>query len=130
MNLVQYEMKDEQPLNPRLVKIGLIPTGTEQKKRTDKLTNADNESEKREEFLNEYVRDLEEMMFMTHHKVRQPVANIIGMANLIDKYANSPRELKKIAEYMKQSALDLDAFTQELTAFIKNLEQKGKNKGK
>jgi len=130
MNLVQYAMKDEQPLNPRLVKIGLIPTGTEQKKRTDELTNTDNESEKREEFVNEYVRDLEEMMFLTHHKVRQPVANIIGMANLIDKYANSPRELKKIAEYMKQSALDLDAFTQELTAFIKTLEQKGKNKGK
>jgi hypothetical protein len=97
-----------------------------QKKQTDDLIEAYNESGKGEDFLKEYVHGLEEMMFMTHHKVRQPVANILGMANLIDQYANSPTVLKKIATYMKQSATDLDTFTRELTSFIADLEQKGK----
>ncbi len=96
--------------------------------RTDRSTKAFKESAKHEKFLKDYVHGLEEMMFMTHHKVRQPVANIIGMAILMDEYANSPEELKKIAGYMKQSALHLDAFTRELTAFVSSLEQKEKRK--
>jgi len=91
-------------------------------------TKAFKESEKHEKFLKDYVQGLEEMMFMTHHKVRQPVANILGMVMLMDEYANSPEELKKIAGYMKQSALHLDAFTRELTAFVSSLEQKEKRK--
>jgi signal transduction histidine kinase len=91
---------------------------------------AGNENQRHEEFLKDYVHGLEEMMFMTHHKVRQPVANILGMVTLIDEYTNSPDELKTIVEYMKQSALDLDAFTRELTTFVSQLEQKGKNKSK
>ncbi len=96
--------------------------------RTYKSTKAFKKSDKHEEFLKDYVHGLEEMMFMTHHKVRQPVANILGMAILMDEYSNSPEELKKIAGYMKQSALHLDAFTRELTAFVSNLEQKEKHK--
>jgi signal transduction histidine kinase len=101
-----------------------------QKKQTDDLIEAYNNSGKGEDFLKEYVHGLEEMMLMTHHKVRQPVANILGMANLIEQYANSPAVLKKIATYMKQSATDLDTFTRELTNFIADLEEKGKIKKK
>ena len=101
-----------------------------QKKQTDDLIEAYNQSGKGEDFLKEYVHGLEEMMFMTHHKVRQPVANILGMANLIEQYAHSPAVLKKIATYMKQSATDLDTFTRELTNFIADLEEKGKIKKK
>jgi hypothetical protein len=96
--------------------------------RKHRPTKAFKENEKHEKFLKDYVHGLEEMMFMAHHKVRQPVANILGMAMLMDEYANSPEELKKIAGYMKQSALHLDDFTRELTAFVSNLEQKEKHK--
>lgn len=120
--MYQCAMKDEQPLNPRLVKIGLIPKGAKEAKIENK------EIDDREEFLKEYVHSMEKMMFMMQHRVRQPVANILGMAALIDKYANSPRELKQIAKYMQQSAGDLDEFTLELTNFIGELKQKGKDK--
>jgi hypothetical protein len=96
-------------------------------KLANKLMGGYNKGKKGEDFLKEYVHGLEEMMFMTHHKVRQPVANILGMASLIDQHANSPDELKRIVKYMKQSALDLDAFTRELTTFISDLKQKGKD---
>jgi hypothetical protein len=39
---------------------------------------------------------------------------------------NSPDELEKSLDYIKQSAMCLDAFTKELTEFIFNLEKKGK----
>ena len=107
----------------------MLSNAAEKKKCADNVLGDDyNEDENRKEFLKQHVHGLEEMMFMTHHKVRQPVANILGMVNLIEQYANSPDELKKIVDYMKQSALDLDAFTRELTTFVANLEQKGKNK--
>jgi hypothetical protein len=63
---------------------------------------------------------------MTHHKVRRPITNILGLANVLDHYLKSPATLKKMTGYMKTSALDLDVFTQELTKFIVDLEEKGK----
>ncbi|MES2376233.1 MAG: hypothetical protein V4553_06635 [Bacteroidota bacterium] len=126
----QSQRKDK-PTDDVLAINALATAATQTKQQLNQLLgNNDNENEKREQFLKEYVHGLEAMMFMTHHKVRQPVANILGMANLIEKHANSPDELKKIADYMKQSALDLDMFTRELTKFVSDLEQKGKNNSK
>jgi signal transduction histidine kinase len=75
----------------------------------------------------EYIRGLEEMMFMTSHKVRQPIANIIGFSNILDESINSPEELKQSVASIKESAITLDVFTKELTTFISDLGQKGKN---
>ncbi|MGF7081056.1 hypothetical protein [Mucilaginibacter sp. UYCu711] len=126
----QNQRKDD-PADDVLALNALATAATQTKQQLKQLIgNNDNENEKREQFLKEYVHGLEAMMFMTHHKVRQPVANILGMANLIEKHANSPDELKKIADYMKQSALDLDMFTRELTKFVSDLEQKGKDNSK
>jgi signal transduction histidine kinase len=126
----QTQPKDK-PTEDIMAINALATAATHTKQQLNQLVgDNDNENEKREQFLKEYVHGLEAMMFMTHHKVRQPVANILGMANLIEKHANSPDELKKIADYMKQSALDLDMFTRELTKFVSDLEQKGKSNSK
>jgi signal transduction histidine kinase len=128
--VLQSQRKDK-PADDMLSMDALAAAASQTKKQLSQLAgNDDNENEKREQFLKEYVHGLEAMMFMTHHKVRQPVANILGMANLIEKHANSPDELKKIADYMKQSAHDLDMFTRELTKFVSDLEQKGKSNSK
>lgn len=74
----------------------------------------------------EYVRGLEEMMFMTSHRVRQPIANIIGFANIIDQSIDSPDDLKKAVICIKESALTLEFFTRELTTFIYELGRKSK----
>jgi hypothetical protein len=68
------------------------------------------------------------MMFMTHHKVRQPVANILGLSQMLEQYIKAPVTLRKLVGYMELSAKDLDAFTKELTVFIGALEKKGKRK--
>jgi hypothetical protein len=63
-------------------------------------------------------------MFITSHKVRAPIANILGLSSLLDQYLNSPTKLKEVVTYMKQSATSLDAFTKELTAFIVSLKKR------
>jgi signal transduction histidine kinase len=131
VEFVFQNQRNDDPADDVLALNALATAATQTKQQLKQLIgNNNNENEKREQFLKEYVHGLEAMMFMTHHKVRQPVANILGMANLIEKHANSPDELKKIADYMKQSALDLDMFTRELTKFVSDLEQKGKDNSK
>lgn len=81
-------------------------------------------SERKHAELNKraYIKGLEEMIFMTSHKVRQPVAHILGISILLNDSVNSQEDLNKMVGYMKESALSLDAFTKELTTFIKKLE--------
>ena len=62
-------------------------------------------------------------MFITSHRVRQPVTNILGISFELDQPSNSPEEIKEYLEFIKQSAVTLDAFTKELTIFISNLKQ-------
>ncbi|MDI1306304.1 MAG: diguanylate cyclase, partial [bacterium] len=100
----------------------------EKEERAAELIIANAELKKAEEYQKEYINGLEKMMFMTSHKVRQPVANILGLSILLEQEINSPEELKVSINYIRQSALILDTFTEELTLFIFNLGEKGKNK--
>lgn len=82
------------------------------------------ERKKAEAERNNYVKGLEEMIFMTSHKVRQPVTNILSFSDLLESASISQVDLLQISQYMKQSAITLDVFTKELTSFIENLKNK------
>lgn len=73
-----------------------------------------------------YINNLEEMMFMTSHKMRHPVTQIMGIESLLN-YNLSKEELVKVIGYMKESVNSLDNFTRELTLFIHN-SKKNENK--
>jgi signal transduction histidine kinase len=79
-----------------------------------------------EEEKRAYMAGLETMIFMTSHRLRHPVSQILGISNLLDENVVSSEDVKKITAYMKESALSLDAFTSELTSFINHLKVKGK----
>lgn len=102
----------------------------EKEKRAAELSSANTALKKAQKQQKEYIKGLEEMMFMTSHRVRQPIANIIGLSNLLEESKNSPNEIKEFLSYIKQSAIALDVFTNELTTFICELEQKCKKKKK
>jgi signal transduction histidine kinase len=94
------------------------------------LTIAYGELKKIEVYLRSYIKGLQEMMFITSHKVRQPVAHILGISNLLNPSINySLDELKKIVGYIKKSALALDNFTRELSAFMNNIHEENKKLG-
>jgi len=69
-----------------------------------------------------YASGLKEMLFITSHKVRQPVAHILGVSNMLDTSKLSQNELCKIVSYMKESVQSLDSFTKELTTYIHTLK--------
>lgn len=71
-----------------------------------------------------YIKSLEEMLFMTSHKVRKPVASCLGLMNIMDFANPSGEKMLVVVEHMKASAYELDTFTRELTAFIQQIELK------
>lgn len=68
---------------------------------------------------NRYVKALEEMLYMTSHRVRKPLATCLGIFNLLDSTKELRQEdLRKAVLYLKSSADELDDFTRELTGFM------------
>ncbi|MGE0567726.1 MAG: PAS domain-containing protein [Bacteroidia bacterium] len=65
-----------------------------------------------------YIDSLEEMLYMTSHKVRQPICSILGIMNVLDSVDVSKEDVENVVEYMKKSIINLDVFTRELTGFI------------
>ena len=72
----------------------------------------------------EYIVKLREMLHMTSHKVRGPLATCLGLMNLIDDdRLHSREELQEILLHLKTSAMALDSFTRELIGFMADLEK-------
>lgn len=97
----------------------------EKKALASELTYAYTDLIKTEEALRKHIEGLENMIFMISHKVRQPIAQILGISYLLEETVDySSEELKKIVGYLKPSALDLDQFTTEFTAFMNTIYSK------
>lgn len=124
----QNKEKEKRAAELVIVNKELAYQNQEKEKRTEELIAANAELKRAEEYQKEYILGLEKMMFMTSHKVRLDIANILGISNLLDHATNSPEEHKQFVDYIRKSAISLDVFTKELTFFIFDLEQKGKNK--
>lgn len=76
----------------------------------------------------EHIKSLEKMIFMTSHQVRQPIANLLGLANLLEDSTSSKDEITKIVSCIKESVGILDTFTKELTTFIHEVNKSQKTK--
>jgi signal transduction histidine kinase len=106
----------------------LIFKTQERQIKTTELNIANRDLKRAEEKQKEYIKGLEEMMFMTSHKVRQPIANILGFSNILDQTTSTPDEFKQSVACIKEAAITLDNYTRELTTFICELGKKDKNK--
>ncbi len=82
-----------------------------------------NDKKKLEEEKKEHARALQDMIFLTSHKVRLPISNILGIANQMEDCIDSKEELKEMIEYLKQSALTLDICTKEFSNFIYEMKK-------
>lgn len=88
------------------------------------LTGYDITDIKKAEFeKQQYIADLEQMMFMTSHKVRHSLTQIIGISMLIDE-KQSKTESEELLAYIKEPITDLDLFTRELTTFIHDIKNR------
>lgn len=82
-----------------------------------------NDKKKAEEERHQYILAMEEMLQMTSHEVRKPIANCLGLTTDIDLQNASKEELLEIFKHLKNSAIELDAFTKKLTQFIYEKKQ-------
>ncbi|HET6245080.1 MAG: hypothetical protein H0V01_10460 [Bacteroidetes bacterium] len=106
----------------------LVFQNHEKEKRTMELMVANTELNKTQEYLKKNLFALEEMMFMVSHNLKQPIATILDLSNLLILSENSPSKLKISIKYIKQSALSLNDFSKELNSLICFLKQQGNNR--
>jgi signal transduction histidine kinase len=99
----------------------------EKKKRALELLIIQMELKRTNALAKEYALGLEKIICMISHEVRQPIAHILGLSNMIEKTIKSPHKLKRKINYIKQSALTLDTATKKLTLLICNLRAKKKS---
>jgi signal transduction histidine kinase len=86
------------------------------------------ERKKNDKEKEEHIDELEEMMFLTSHKVRQPVSHIMGFSYLLDRKMVNGTDLERVTDYLKASVTDLDNFTRELTETMHDLKMKVKQR--
>ena len=68
-------------------------------------------------------RALEEYAFINAHKLRGPVASILGLLNLLNK-SNPQDETKVLCEHLQQSANKLDTVVRSITKAIEKADNK------
>ncbi len=72
----------------------------------------------------QHLLALKEILFITSHRVRKPVANVLGLTEVIsnDNMPLTAAELKNSYQYLLSSAKELDSIIKELNAFIEQTE--------
>jgi hypothetical protein len=64
-----------------------------------------------------YVSTMEKMVSDLSHKLRKPVATMLGLIQLIDDEKNEA-DLKKILAYLRESTAEMDDCIKQMTSFI------------
>lgn len=122
----QNQEKEDRAAELIIANKELIFQNQEKEKRALELLNANIELKRAEEYHKEYIVGIEKMIFMISHKVRQPIANILGLSQLLDLSKDSNAEIEQTLNYIKISAASLDILTKELNTDIIELRQKAK----
>ncbi len=78
------------------------------------------ELRKAHETKEQHIKTLEEIPQQNSHKVRQPVTQLMGIANLTEHGLDNKGELDQMLTYMRQSVTQLDSYTRELNDFVFN----------
>lgn len=66
-----------------------------------------------------YMSTMERMVSDLSHKLRKPVATILGLVQLIDEEKNIT-DLHKIMEYLRESTAEMDDCIKQMTSFIES----------
>lgn len=75
----------------------------------------------------EYTQQLEQMLHITSHKVRQPVSNLIGIMHQLTETDVPEEDKDQLYAFMKLSCLRLEVFIKELNDFLQNAKINSQN---
>ncbi len=68
--------------------------------------------------LSQNNKDLKQFAYITSHNLRGPIANLLGLTNLLDKHKVKSPTLNQILAGIKKSALRFDETIKDLTAIL------------
>jgi signal transduction histidine kinase len=73
----------------------------------------------------QHIAELKEMLFITSHKIRRPVANILGLLQLDDPalLKMPPEELNTLLVYLNYSMEEVDNNVKELNKYIESVNR-------
>jgi PAS domain S-box-containing protein len=80
-----------------------------------------NDKKAAEEAKNQRIHELEELLYVLSHELRLPVANILGISKIFEKYFEEQEMLIELLYFIKQSAESLDEFTRKITLCVHEL---------
>ena len=103
----------------------LVFQNNEKELRAEDLMKANSELRDAQQLQKDYIIGLEQMMYMISHEVRQPIAHILGLSNLLEKTKTSKR-VSVLLNFIKESIIALDNYTGELTKFLGNIIYKNR----
>lgn len=117
----EQKLKLKQKVKKRTRKI--MRLNREIRAQADEIKNVNENLEglvkERTKELEQKNKALKEYAFLNSHKVRGPVASILGLTHLISETSLSEQD-KKLLEYLKKSAADLDAVIHSINDTIEN----------
>jgi len=122
----QNSEKEKRAAELSIANTELANENCEKEKRAIELTMANQYLKVAEEHQLQHITGLEEMMFMTSHRVRQPVSNILGLSALL-RDCDCVSEQDQLIDGLEKSASILDTFTRELTNLLNSLQQIGRD---
>jgi signal transduction histidine kinase len=73
-------------------------------------------------------RDLEQFAYITSHNLRAPLANIIGLTQMLRQNNLSPAEKKELEQFLFQSIEKLDGVIHDLNHILEKRQEVGKKK--
>ena len=72
----------------------------------------------RENYKEQYISELEEVLFKISHEVRSPVVKILGVSQLLELSLIDKNEFPMVINEMKKCAVLLDKYTRDLSDFV------------
>jgi PAS domain S-box-containing protein len=80
------------------------------------------EKKKAEQEKTRNIAELEQLLHMLSHEIRQPITTLLGISNIFEKYPSNSEESIKLIGFIKENALALDNFTKKLTLHIHEMK--------
>jgi DNA-binding response OmpR family regulator/signal transduction histidine kinase len=96
----------------------LVFQNDEKEKRAAELKQADEERTKMTADIVQRNKNLEQFSYIISHNLRAPVANILGLTNILQAIENDTAEGKKITGYLDTAAKNLDKVIRDINEIL------------
>jgi nitrogen-specific signal transduction histidine kinase len=77
-----------------------------------------------ENMIKQQVTTLKEIAWMQSHEVRKPLANIMGLADLLKKQTQETTPDNQLFVYMEESCNELDSIVKKVVKYASTIDSK------